>query len=96
MKTAEGWFDFFVPQPPSVQKAVPIIALMRFVAKVFNKAVHIRHAHSEGGSGLGYDIFLDHDAAQVVRAETQGDLSDVRPLGNPRALHIGNVVEINP
>src|SRR5262245_24511383 len=48
---------------------------------------------TEGGAGAADDVFLHHDGAEIVRAIFQSDLADLRPLRDPRALDVGNVVE---
>ena len=68
---------------------------MRFVAEFADEAVHVGDAHAEGGAGLRDDIFLDHDAAEIIGAVFQRDLADLRSLGDPGALDVGKVIEIN-
>lgn len=41
---------------------------MRFVPEVFDEVVQVRDGHTERGAVLRDDIFLDHDAAGVIRA----------------------------
>jgi len=53
---------------PSIHQPIPIIALMWFVAEVFDEAAHVGDAHAEAGAGLAHHVFLQHDAAQIVRA----------------------------
>jgi len=41
---------------------------MWLVAELLDQPVHVRHGHAEGRAGLRDDVFLDHDAAEIVRA----------------------------
>ena len=65
---------------------------MRLVAELFDEPVHVRHGHAEGRARLRHDIFLDHDAAQIVRAIFQRDLPDFQTLRDPRTLNIREIV----
>ena len=78
-----------------INQPVPIIPLMRLVAQVLDQPVHVRHGHLEGGAGLRHHVFLDHDAAKVVRAKLQRDLADFQALRDPRALDVREVVEVD-
>src|SRR6516162_3115672 len=78
-----------------IQQPVPVVALARFVTEFGDEAAHIVHGHAEGRACLGDDVFLDHDAAEVIGAEFEGYLADFLPLSHPRALYAGNVVEVN-
>ena len=69
---------------------------MRLVAEVVDEPVHVRHGHAKGRAGLRHDIFLDHDAAEIVRAIFQRDLPDLQTLRDPRALDVRKIIEINP
>src|SRR6266576_712258 len=86
----------FPSAKPSVNQPIPVVTLARFVAEVFYEPLHVANAHAEGRAGLRYDVLLDHDAAEVVRAELERDLADVRPLRDPRALHVFEIVEVDP
>ena len=44
----------------------------------------------------GDDVFLDHQAAHVVRAEEQCELAYLQALRHPRGLDVRDVVEIEP
>ena len=68
---------------------------MRFVAEFADEALHVGDAHAEGCAGLTDDVFLDHDAAEIVRAEAQRDLPDLESLRDPRALDVRHVVEVD-
>ena len=68
---------------------------MRFVAEFLDEPVHIGDRHAEGGAGVRNDIFLNHDAAQIVRAKFQRDLPDFQALRDPRALDIFKIIEID-
>ncbi len=65
---------------------------MRLVAEVADQPVHIRHSHAERRAGLRDDIFLDHDAAQIIRAVFQRDLPDLQALRDPRALDVLKII----
>src|SRR5437016_10837539 len=41
-----------------------------------------------------YDIFFDHDAADVVAAKTQPQLAGLQPWRNPRRLDVQYVFEV--
>ncbi len=69
---------------------------MRLVAEVANEPLHVGDGHAEGRAGLADDVFLNHDAAEVVRAEFQRDLADFLALRHPRALDVGEIIEVNP
>ena len=51
---------------------------------------------SDPDTGSGYNVLLDHGAAQIVGAEAQSDLSQLEPLGDPRGLDVRDVDEIEP
>lgn len=68
---------------------------MRFVAEVFDEALHVGDGHPESGAGLGDDVFLNHDAAEVVGAELQRDLANLQALRDPGALDVVEVVEVD-
>ena len=69
---------------------------MRLVAEVFDEPLHVRHGHAEGRARLGDDIFLDHDAAEIVRAVFQRDLPDLQTLRDPRTLDVRKIIEVDP
>ena len=79
-----------------IQQAIPVVALMRFVAQIGNQPLHVGDGHAEGRAGLADDIFLNHDAAEVVRAEFQRNLADFQTLRDPRALDVGEIIQVNP
>jgi hypothetical protein len=81
--------------PRLVHQPIPIIALARFIAEVAYEALHVRHGHAEGRTRAADDIFLDHDAAEIVCAVFQRHLPDVESLRDPRALHARKVVEVD-
>ena len=64
---------------------------MRFVAEVADEPVHVRHGHVERRARLRDDIFLNHDAAQIVRAIFQSDLTDFQTFRDPRTLDVREV-----
>src|SRR5688572_28150342 len=68
---------------------------MGFVAEVAYEPLHIGDRHSKGSSSLGNHIFLDHDAAEIVGSELKCELADFQALGNPGALNILEVIEVN-
>ena len=76
-------------------QAVPVVSLESLVAQFLDEAPHICHGHVEDGSCLRHDILLNHDAAQVICAMFEGDLPNFQALGHPRALNVGNIVEID-
>ena len=69
---------------------------MRLVAQVLDEPLHVGHRHAEDRARLRDDIFLNHDAAEVVRAKFQRDLADFLALRHPRTLNVGEIVQINP
>jgi len=69
---------------------------MRFVAEVFDEPLHVADGHAKRRAGLGHDIFLDHDAAEIVRAVFQRHLPDLQALRDPRALDVLEIIQINP
>src|ERR1035437_10411143 len=79
-----------------IQQAIPVVALMRLVAEILDEPLHVGHRHAESCSGLRHDIFLNHDAAEIVRAKFQRDLANFLSLRHPRALHIREIIEVNP
>ena len=68
---------------------------MRLVTEFLDEPVHVGHGHAERGAGLRNDIFLNHDAAQIVRAKFQRDLTDFQTLRDPRTLDVFKVIQIN-
>ncbi len=87
--------DFTEQCRRSVQQPIPVIPLVRLVAEVRDEPAHVGHGHAEGRAGLRDHVLLDHDAAQVVRAELQGDLADLLALRHPRALDAREVVQVD-
>ena len=69
---------------------------MRLIAEVFDEPVHVRHRHAERRARLRHDIFLNHDAAKVVRAILERHLADFLALRHPRALDVGEIIEVDP
>src|SRR5436309_14729148 len=67
----------------SVQKLIPIVAPMRLVAQLPNESLHRRFVDVEGRAGRRHDIFLHHHAAEIIRAELQRHLPDLRALRDP-------------
>ena len=65
---------------------------MRFVAEVFDEPLHVGHGHAKGRARLRDDVLLDHDAAEIVRAELERDLPDLQSLRHPGALDVLEVV----
>src|SRR5438093_12442720 len=84
-----------IPEPTSVQQAVPIISLMRLISEVGNEPLHIGHAHAKGRAGLRDNILLAHDASKIIRTALERDLSDLLTLCYPRTLDVRNVIEVN-
>ena len=68
---------------------------MRFVTEFADQPAHVRHGHAKGGAGLRHDIFLNHDAAEIVRAKFQRDLANFQTLRDPRALDVLEIIEVN-
>src|ERR1051325_2974475 len=77
------------------EQPVPVVPLTRLVAQVADEPLHVGRTHTERGAGLADHVLFDHDAAEIVRAILQRDLSNLRPLGDPGALDVGNVIEVN-
>src|SRR4029453_6272173 len=75
------------------EQLVPIIAAARVVAGLADQSFDLFRVEPEGGAGTADNVFLHHAGAEIIRAVFQRDLADLRPLGDPRALDIGNVVE---
>src|SRR6266566_2737475 len=80
----------------SLHQPIPVVPLTRLVAEVLDEPLHVRHAHAESRAGLRDNVLLNHNAAQIIRAELKRDLADVQALGDPRALNIRNVLQVNP
>ena len=68
---------------------------MRFVAEVADEPLHVGDGHAEGGAGLRNHVFLDHDAAEIVRAEFQRDLPDLQTLRDPGTLDVLKIIQVN-
>ena len=51
-------------------------------------------AKLEHRARLRHDVLLDHRRAEVVAAEAQRHLADVRPHRRPRDLQVGEVVQV--
>ena len=69
---------------------------MRLVAEVADEPLHVADGHAEGRAGLRDDVFLNHDAAQIIRAVFQRHLADLQALRDPRALEVLKIIEVNP
>src|SRR5678816_1092818 len=99
----QEWWNLWwrLPLLPSIidhqskisEQLVPIIAATRLVTGLTNQPFDLSRIETEGGAGTADDVFLHHDGAEIVRAIFQSDLADLRPLGDPRALDVGNIVE---
>ena len=68
---------------------------MRLVADVLDEPLHVGNSHAEGRARLRHDIFLNHDAPEIVRAVFQSDLADFQSLRHPRALDVGEIIQID-
>src|ERR1035437_3333778 len=79
-----------------IHQPIPVIALVWLVTKFLDEPVPVAPGHAEGGAGLRHDIFLNHDAAQIVRAKFQRDLPNLQALRDPRALDVFKIIEIDP
>src|SRR5213594_1155458 len=63
------------------------------VARVGDEAAHLGQGHPPGRARGGDDVLLHHQGPEVVRAEAQRHLADLRPHRHPRRLDVGDVVE---
>lgn len=93
MATGRGFAP--IARVRSIQQPIPVVALVRFVAELPDEPLHVGHRHAEGCARLADNVFLDHDAAEVVRAELERDLADFLSLGDPRTLDVGEIVEVD-
>src|SRR5690606_6422339 len=59
---------------------VVLVAATRREARVFDDAPHLGFGHDEVHPGRTHHVLLDHERAEVVRAEVQRDLRHLRPL----------------
>src|SRR6478735_6903542 len=75
---------------------VVLPAAAGLVARVPNEAVDLGQGGAVGGAGGGDHVLLHHQAAVVVGAEAEGDLSHLVPHGHPARLQIGHVVQHDP
>ena len=57
--------------------------------------MHVLNGHAKSGARLRNDILLDHNAAEVVRAEFERDLANVLALGDPRTLNVREIIKID-
>jgi uncharacterized repeat protein (TIGR01451 family) len=77
-----------------IDVVVKHVALARNVADVFDAATDGFHGQMVNCSGLGDDVFFDHQAAHVVRAEQHRELADFFSLSHPGRLNVGHIVQI--
>jgi len=64
--------------------------------RILDDAAELAIVGSVPGTGGTDDIFLNHDAAHVIYAESQADLPNLQTDGQPGHLDILEVVEIYP
>src|SRR5947208_5049173 len=62
------------------------------VARVGDEAAHLGQGHPPGRARGGDHVLLHHQGAEVVRAEAQRDLADLRAHRHPGGLDVGDVV----
>ena len=79
-----------------IQVLVEHIALPGNVAGLADGAFDLFQRQMMNGAGGRDDVLLDHQAAHVVGAEKQRELTDLQSLSHPRGLNVRNVVEIEP
>ena len=71
-------------------------ALARNEAGILNDAAKFGVICAISGAGSADDVFFDHDAAHVIDAESQANLSDLQTDRQPRNLDVGDIVEVDP
>src|SRR6266571_1341460 len=76
-----------------VDHGVVLAALARHVARVGDEALHFGEGHAPGRARGRDDILLHHQRAEVVGAEPERDLADLRAHRHPGGLDVGYVVE---
>src|SRR5690606_27711121 len=81
---------------PLLDKFVEHVPPAGLEAGLGDDAAELVVGGAESGAGGGDDVFFDHEAAQVVGAESQGELADAQPLRDPTGLEVGEVVEEQP
>src|SRR3954466_4711521 len=75
--------------------AVEGVALLGHEARVADNASEFFLAGPMMRTGGGDDVLLDHNAADVVAAETESQLAGLQALRYPGALHILEIVEVD-
>src|SRR6266704_3356479 len=76
-----------------VDHGVVLAALARHVARVGDEALHFGEGHAPGRARGRDDILLHHQRAEVVGAEPERDLADLRAHRHPGGLDVGYVFE---
>src|SRR2546426_737781 len=66
------------------------------VARVGDEAAHLGEGHPPGRARGRHNVLLHHQGAEVVRAEPQRHLADLRAHRHPGGLDVGDVVEHDP
>ena len=61
----------------------------------WNHAAELFFAGGAGHARGAHHVFLDQDRAHVVAAEAQGDLADFVAGGQPRGLHVLDVIQVD-
>src|SRR3954454_6570382 len=72
------------------------VALLRNEAGIADDTPQFLFAGAMVRAGSRDHIFLNHDTADVVAAESQPELAGLEPLRHPAGLHVLEVVEIDP
>src|SRR5580698_3511954 len=81
---------FLVQKHRSIER----VALHRLESRIANDAAQLFFRSAIRGSCCLYDIFFEHDGADIVAAEAQAQLQNLQSLRDPARLHILDIGKI--
>lgn len=80
--------------PFELHQLIMHVALAWNEAKLGDRIPNLPERQKMHGARLRHHIFLDHQAAHVIRAKQQRQLTNFETLGHPTRLNVREVVQI--
>src|SRR3712207_503315 len=81
------------PEGPSAQQLVPVVPPPWLVSRGCDETLDLLGIQAEAGACLRNHVLLHHHAPKIVGAVLECDLSDLRTLCYPGALHVFKVIQ---